>query len=156
MRGGAIFAALARAVVRRPLVFIAAVAVLALGGAALALRLEPSAGTDTLVSGSSDTAKANEDFKAKFGDDAIVVLVEGNLQRTVLGPDLGRLIRLEGCLSGNVPAEGLKALPPACTEIAELDPAKVVFGPGTFVNTSVNNITAQLGRLQQATAQQAD
>ena len=156
MRGGAIFAALARAVVRRPLVFIAAVAVLALGGAALALRLEPSAGTDTLVSGSSDTAKANEDFKDKFGDDAIVVLVEGNLQRTVLGPDLGRLIRLEGCLSGNVPADGLKNLPPACAEIKELDPAKVVFGPGTFVNTSVNNITAQLGRLQQTTAQQAD
>ena len=156
MRGGAIFAALARAVVRRPLVFIAAVALLALGGAALALRLEPSAGTDTLVSGSSDTAKANEDFKDRFGDDAIVVLVEGNLQRTVLGPDLGRLIRLEGCLSGNVPAKALKDLPPACGEIAELDPAKVVFGPGTFVNTSVNNITAQLGRLQQSTAAQAD
>ncbi len=135
---------------------MAVVAVLSLGGAALALRLEPSAGTDTLVSSSSDTAKANERFKDKFGDDAVVVLVKGNLQRTMLGPDLGRLIRLEGCLSGNVPAEGLKELPPACTELKELDPAQVVFGPGTFVNTSVKQLTEQLSVQTSAAAQQGD
>jgi len=143
-------------VVRRPLLVIAVVAVLSLAGAALALRLEPSAGTDTLVSGSSDTAKANERFKEKFGDDAVVVLVEGNLQRTMLGPDLGRLIRLEGCLSGNVPDEGLNELPRACTDIKELDPAQVVFGPGTFVNTSVNQITEQLSAQRSATARRSD
>jgi hydrophobe/amphiphile efflux-3 (HAE3) family protein len=135
---------------------MAVVAVLSLGGVALASGLEPSAGTNTLVSGSSDTAKANERFKEKFGDDAVVVLVEGNLQRTMLGPDLGRLIRLEGCLSGNVPDEGLEDLPRACTEIKELDPAKVVFGPGTFVTTSVNQITEQLAVQNRATAQRGD
>jgi len=147
---------LVRAVVRRPLLTIGIVAVLALGGAVLALRLEPSAGTDTLVSSSSDTAQANEDFKQKFGDDAVVVLVQGNLQRTMLGPDLGRLIRLEGCLSGNVPEKGLADLPPACREIKELDPAKVVFGPGTFVNTSVNRITEEFAVQSEATRRQAD
>lgn len=156
MRGGRTFAALARAVVARPRLTLAVVATLALGGAALALRLEPSAGTETLVSRSSATAEANQRFKDKFGDDAVVVLVEGNLQRTMLGPDLGRLIRLEGCLSGNVPEEGLKDLPPACTEIAELDPAQVVFGPGTFVTTSVNQITEQLAAQQAATQRESD
>ncbi len=135
---------------------MAVVALLSLGGAALASELEPSAGTDTLVSSSSDTAKANERFKEKFGDDAVVVLVKGNLQRTMLGPDLGRLIRLEGCLSGNVPARGLRDLPAACTEIKKLDPAKVVFGPGTFVNTSVNQITEQLSVQSRATAERGD
>ncbi len=142
--------------VRRPLQAMAVVAVLSLAGAALALSLEPSAGTDTLVSRSSDTAMANERFKEEFGDDAVVVLVEGNLQRTMLGPDLIRLIRLEGCLSGNVPDAGLANLPPACTEIKELDPAQVVFGPGTFVNTSVNQLTKQLSEQRNAVAQRGD
>ena len=51
------------------------------------------------------------------------MLVRGELARTVLTADLGRLIRLEGCLSGNVPdnKEGLGNLPPVCREIAELE-----------------------------------
>ena len=62
--------------------------------------------------------KATERFKRDFGDDAVVVLVKGDLQRTMLSPDLGRLIRLEGCLSGNVPEEGLRTLPDGCRELA--------------------------------------
>lgn len=154
------FGSLVRAVTRRPLVVLAIVGALALGGAALALRLEPQTGTDTLVSGSSPTAKANERFKRDFGDDAVVVLVKGekgkgDLQRTLLGPDLGRLVKLEGCLSGNVPAKGLKNLPAACRELAKLKPAKVVYGPGTFINTAVNRINDELAARQQSTRQQA-
>ena len=93
------FAAFVRAVTRRPLVVIAIVGALGLAGAVLALGLEPRAGTDTLVSPSSDVAKATDEFKHDFGDEAVVVLVKGDLQRTVLTPDLGRLIKLEGCLS---------------------------------------------------------
>ena len=121
-----------------------------------ATQLKPSAGTDTLVSASSDTARANDRFKREFGDDSVVVLVRGDLQRTVLSSDLGRLIRLEGCLSGNVPAKGLRDLPPACRELADLKPARVVFGPGTFVNTAVNQIQGELGRRQQTSAREAD
>ncbi|HZI90777.1 MAG TPA: MMPL family transporter [Thermoleophilaceae bacterium] len=156
MRRAIDFAALVRACVRRPLLAIGVVALLGLGGAVLALQLKPSAGTDTLVSGSSDTARADARFKREFGDDSVVVLVRGDLQRTVLSSDLGRLIRLEGCLSGNVPAKGLADLPPACRELSDLKPARVVFGPGTFVNTAVNQIQGELGSRQQASAQRAE
>ena len=130
---------------------LAVTAVLALAGAVLALRLEPSAATSTLVNRGSDTYKDTERFKKDFGDDAILVLVKGELTRTVLTPDLGRLIRLEGCLSGNVPntKKGLGNLPPVCRQIAQLHPAKVVYGPGTFVNTAVNQIGQQFAKQQQ-------
>jgi uncharacterized protein len=137
-------------VTRRPLPVLAATAVLALGGAVLALRLEPSAATETLVDQGSDTFKDTERFKEDFGDEAILVLVRGDLSRTVLTADLGRLIRLEGCLSGNVPdsKRGLATLPPVCRDIAQLDPARVVYGPGTFVNTAVSQIGDQFAKEQ--------
>ena len=82
---------------------------------------------------------------------------KGDLQRTLLSPDLGRLIKLEGCLSGNVPARGLRELPARCRELAKLKPAKVVFGPGTFINTAVGQINDELVQRQQAgSEQQAD
>jgi hydrophobe/amphiphile efflux-3 (HAE3) family protein len=137
---GKIFERIVKAVARRPLVPLAAVAVVAIAGALLALRLEPSTGTDSLVSQGSDTFTQTERFKDDFGDDAIVVLVEGDLQRTMLTSDLQKLIQLEGCLSGNVPKDGLRALPKPCRELAAFKPAKVVLGPGTFVNTSVQAI----------------
>jgi hydrophobe/amphiphile efflux-3 (HAE3) family protein len=136
---GEIFERIVRAVARRPLVPLAAVALIAVAGALFALRLEPSTGTDSLVSQGSETFKQTERFKQDFGDDAIVVLVEGDLQRTMLTTDLQKLIQLEGCLAG-APKDGLRALPEPCRELAELDPAKVVLGPGTFVNTSVGAI----------------
>ncbi len=144
------------AVVRRPLVTIAVVVALAIAGGVGALGLGTSAGADTLVSGSSDSARETERFKQSFGDEAVVVLVKGNLQRTLYSADLGRLIRLEGCLSGNVPDEALSDLPGVCNQIAELDPARVVFGPGTFINTSVNQLSGQLQQRGQAQARQAD
>jgi len=137
---GKIFERIVRAVARRPLVPLAAVALIAIAGALFALRLEPSTGTDSLVSQGSDTFKQTERFKQDFGDDAIVVLVKGDLQRTMLTTDLQKLIQLEGCLAGNAPKDGLRALPEPCRELAEFKPAKVVLGPGTFVNTSVGAI----------------
>ena len=103
MRSGERFARLVNAVTRRPLLVLGVTMVLALGGAALALRLEPSAATDTLVDRGSNTFQDTERFKHDFGDEAVVVLVRGNLQKTVLTSDLGRVLGLEGCLSGNAP-----------------------------------------------------
>jgi hydrophobe/amphiphile efflux-3 (HAE3) family protein len=142
-----VFERIVAAVARRPLVPLLAVAAVAIGGALLALRLEPSSGTDSLVSQGSESFEQTERFKRDFGDDAIVVLIEGDLQRTLLTSDLQRLIQLEGCLSGKVPADGLRNLPDVCGELAELKPAKAVLGPGTFVNTSVQTIGTGLTRL---------
>ncbi|MEA2435697.1 MAG: uncharacterized protein QOF65_253 [Thermoleophilaceae bacterium] len=151
MRGRDFFGRLARAVTSRPLVTIAVVAALALAGVVLALQLEPSASTDSLVGRSSAAAKATDRFHKQFGDESIVVLVKGRLERSVLSSDLLRLLTLEGCLSGNVPAAGLKDLPPPCSDLAASKPVKVVYGPGTFVNTAAAQITqGYLARQQQA------
>src|SRR3954468_11016680 len=149
------FGWIVRLAARQPFAVLAVVGLLALGGAALALRLEPSADTSTLVSRSSQTYEETQQFKKTFGDEAVVVLVKGDLQRTVLTSDLGRLLKLEGCLSGNVPERGLAQLPPVCREIAKLKPAKVVYGPGTFINTAAGQISDEFVKRSTATKQQA-
>jgi len=143
---GEVFERIVRAVARRPLVPLIAVAIIAIAGALFALRLEPSSGTDSLVSQGSKTFEQTERFKRDFGDDAVVVLVKGDLQQTLLTGDLQKLIQLEGCLSGNVPAEGLRSLPEPCRELAKLKPAQVVLGPGTFVNTVVETVGGEFTR----------
>jgi hydrophobe/amphiphile efflux-3 (HAE3) family protein len=151
------FARIVGAVVKRPLIVLVLTAALALGGARLALRLEPNASTDTLVDRGSGTFQATDRFTRDFGDEAVVVLIRGDLSKTLLTDDLGRVLRLEGCLSGNVPntKKGLGNLPPVCRQIARLKPAKVVFGPATFINTSVNAIGDEFLRRYQASQRQA-
>jgi uncharacterized protein len=151
------FDRVARAVTRRPLLVLASTAVLAFAGAVLALRLEPSTATETLVDRDSGTFEATERFKRDFGDEAVLVLVRGELTRTVLTADLGRVLRLEGCLSGNVPdtPRGLGNLPRVCREIAKLRPAKVVYGPGTFINTAANQIADEFRKRQRANRRRA-
>jgi uncharacterized protein len=167
VRGDA-FARIVGGVTRRPLLVLAVTALLALGGAVLALRLEPSAATETLVDRGSDSFQATERFKQDFGDEAVLVLVRGKLANTVLSDDLGRVLSLEGCLGGNIAPDDLRkelarhrrdprrGLPPVCGEIADLKPAKVVFGPGTFINTASNEIVEEYARRQQANQQRAE
>jgi hydrophobe/amphiphile efflux-3 (HAE3) family protein len=143
-------------VAERPLAVLAAAVVLALAGLALASRLEPSASTDTLVNRDSSAFEATERFRKQFGEEPVVVLVKGELQQSILTADLGTLLRLEGCLSGNVPKEGLATLPDVCGWFAENQPAKVVYGPGTFVNTAANQIAEGFSAKQAAKAREAD
>ena len=143
---------------RRPGRVLLAVAIVAGISAALALRLEPSTATDTLVGKRSDTYKATEVYRERFGDHAIIVLVRGDLQRLVLTDNLGRLLGLEGCLSGNKPkdepAPGGKGSP--CAEFARTKPVKVVYGPGTFINSAVGEINDQFQRQLGSKAQEAE
>jgi hydrophobe/amphiphile efflux-3 (HAE3) family protein len=127
------------------------VAVLAAAGLGLALRLSPSAATSTLVGSSGDATRVAHE---KFGDDAVYVLVRGDLTRMVLTEDLNRLVGVEGCLSGNVPS-GVVA-PGACGSLARLRAVQVVYGPGTFINSAVEQITAQLQAQTKSRAAQAD
>jgi uncharacterized protein len=152
-----VFRCIVRVVTRRPVLVMALTAAAALGGAALALRLQPSAATETLVDRGSETFAATERFQRDFGDEAVLVLVKGELSRTVLTADLGRVLALEGCLSGNVPdnERGLRRLPPVCRELAELKPAKVVYGPATFISTAANRISKELVTRQRASRARA-
>src|SRR3712207_22197 len=104
MRRAGVFERVVQAVARRPRPVLALSAVLCAARAALALGLHPSAATGTLAGRSSEPFQATERFRERFGDHAIVVLVRGPLEQIVLTENLGRLLRLEGCLSGNKPA----------------------------------------------------
>src|SRR4051794_3610328 len=100
----------------------------------------------TLIDTDAPSYRATQQVRETFGEEPVVVLVEGDLQQLVLTPNLGRLLRLEGCLSGNVPA-GVKPIPGPCTELAQLNPVESVNGPATFLNEAVIQIDRQLNHL---------
>jgi predicted RND superfamily exporter protein len=152
-----LLSALAGGATRRPWLTVAVAIVLGLGGAAFASRLHPTAATDTFVSSSSPEYKDTQRFYKNFGEEPIVVLVKGSLQQLVLSSDVDRLVGLEGCLSGNVPAAALAQEGGAngpCGQLAKARTVKVVFGPGTFINEAVTQIDEQLAvQTKQAEAQ---
>ncbi|MCW3039373.1 MAG: superfamily protein-like exporter, partial [Solirubrobacterales bacterium] len=144
---------------RRPAATAAAVLALALAGGLLALGLKPTSADDTFISRSSETYKASQAYHRDFGEDAVYVLVQQPVKNLVLDVgNLQRVIGLEGCLGGNIP-QGVA--PPGgkdgpCARLGRTKPAKVVFGPGTFINTSVTQIQEQFTTQQQEAARQAD
>src|SRR3954447_19023880 len=126
---------------RRPLLTIAVVALLSFAGALAAITgLHSSTSTDTLIDKSSASYDATKKYRDLFGGDPVVIMAKGDLRHTIETSDLGRLLQLEGCLAGNVPKQGLKQLPPVCTTLAQKHPVKVVYGPGTFINTAAGEI----------------
>ncbi len=120
--------------------------VLAVVAAAGATRLPTDAGVDTLTDSDSATAEATRQVRETFGEEPVVVLVEGELPELLLGDDLFKLLRLEGCLSGKVP-KGSEAIPGPCAELAEMEAVEFLTGPATFLNESVVQIDNQLQRL---------
>ena len=149
MNASGFLSALAGGAARRPRLVIAAAIVLGLAGAGLALRLRPTAATSTFVSGSSSQYRATQRFYESFGEEPIEVLVRGDLQQLVLSEDIDRLVGLEGCLSGNVPASALGregGINGPCGQLARAHTVKVALGPGTFVNEAANQIDEQLAQ----------
>src|SRR5258706_2952175 len=135
------FARISAAAGRRPLLTLALAALLSLAGALAAITgLQASTSTDTLVDRGSSSYDATNKYRTLFGGDPVVIMAKGDLRHTVETSDLGRLLQLEGCLAGNVPKAGLNKLPPICTQLANEHPVKVVYGPGTFVNTAAGEI----------------
>ena len=120
---------------------------LGLGGAGLALSLRPSAATDTFVGRSSTGYRATQSYYRSFGEEPVDVLVKGNLEDMLLSADIDRLLGLEGCLAGKVPAAGLPhegGTNGPCAQLDRLGTVKVVIGPGTFVNEAVEQIDGLL------------
>ncbi|HYH62822.1 MAG TPA: MMPL family transporter [Solirubrobacterales bacterium] len=156
MRG--VFARVGAWCVERPGPVIALAVLLVILGAVGALTLKPNGEADTLVDESSDTYQATEELKDKFGDDPIVVLIKGDLEQMVLTEDLQRILFLESCLAGTAPegevAKGIET-PEVCNELAASKPARVVYGPATFLNQFANQATQQLQAQQAASEKQA-
>jgi predicted RND superfamily exporter protein len=119
---------------------------LALGVGVAATQLPTDAATNTLVDSDTASYQATQEVKRDFGEEPVVILAEGDLQRLVLTSNLGRLLRLEGCLSGKVP-KGAKPIPGPCAELAAQNPVRSVVGPATFLNEAVIQIDRQLQRL---------
>jgi len=120
--------------------------VLAVAAALGATQLPTDAGVDTLADPGSATARATRQVHEAFGEEPIVVLVKGELPELLLGEDLFRLLRLEGCLSGKVP-KGSEPIPGPCAELAQTGAVEFLTGPATFLNESVVQIDNQLRRL---------
>ena len=120
--------------------------VVAVGAGLGATQIPTDAGVGTLVDTDTATYRATQEVRAAFGEEPVVVLAEGDLQNLILTPNVFRLLRLEGCLSGKVP-KGAEAIPGPCRELAELDPVEFVSGPATFLNEAVIQIDRQLRRL---------
>jgi hydrophobe/amphiphile efflux-3 (HAE3) family protein len=142
---------------RRPLAVGLAVGLLAIAGGLLALRLTPTAATETLVGKETPSYQATQRFHDRFGDDAVYVLVREPVTKLTMTSDILRMIGLEGCLSGNAPAG---EVPPGgargpCARLAATKPVKVVFGPGTFLNTAVGQIADEFDAQKQRSAAQA-
>ncbi len=124
-----------------------------MAAAVAATRIPTDAGTDTLVDTDSAGYRATQDLQDTFGEEPVVVLAKGNLQRLVLTDNLARLLRLEGCLSAKLPP-GAKPIPGPCAELARLKPVEFVAGPATFLNEAVIQISEQLERLSRTVSPQ--
>ena len=158
MTVGERFQRLVGAASRRPVATLALVVVLALGGGALALSLQPSAGIDTFVSRSSVTYQATVAEQRHFGQDAVIVLIHESLPDLLQTRDLATLTELEACFAGQyaVPSAALRAFTfisshapyggpgSPCAKLARFRPAQVVYGPGTFLNRAVAAVNTQI------------
>jgi hypothetical protein len=120
--------------------------VLAVAAGVGATRIPTDAGVGTLADTDTSTYRATQQVRDAFGEEPVVVLAQGDLQRLILTSNIFRLLRLEGCLSGKVP-KGAKPIPGPCAELARQDPVEFVSGPATFLNEAVVQIDRQLRRL---------
>jgi uncharacterized protein len=132
--------------VRHARAVLAVSALLAVAAGIAATQLPTDAATDTLVDSDTASYQATQQVRRDFGEEPVVILAEGDLQRLVLTSNLGRLLRLEGCLSGKAP-KGVEPIPGPCAELAEQDPVRSVVGPATFLNEAVIQIDRQLEKL---------
>jgi hydrophobe/amphiphile efflux-3 (HAE3) family protein len=145
------FGAIAAWSVRHARVVLVVAGLVAIAAAVAATQVHTDAGLGTLVDTGDPTYEATQRVRSEFGEEPVVVLVKGSLPKLLLGNDIFRLTRLEGCLSGKVP-KGVKPLPGACEEIAAMKPVEFLAGPATFLNEAVVQIDAQLERMSKQVA----
>jgi hydrophobe/amphiphile efflux-3 (HAE3) family protein len=156
-----LLARIAGRAVERPTPVIVAAVLLTLIGAIAALGLEADRSPNSLVDRGSSTYAGTQSFYREFGDEPVEILVEGDLRQILETRNLGRMLALEGCLSGNVRGGRVISGQPApapCAAIARLHPSAVVFGPATFLNQlaiQANRVLGEQAAASQANAQRA-
>ncbi len=126
---------------------VGALAVVVLALAVFGLtQLGTSAAVRTVVGTSSPAYSAERDAAERFGDETILVLVRQSAGDIGLTEDLATLATFEQCLAGTIPDDD--PLPGGedgpCAELADADPAQVIYGPGTFATTGVDAINAEI------------
>jgi len=129
--------------VKHPIVVIVGAISVALVSVTFAVtKLEYSSDLTTLLSSKSDEIRTTEKLAESFGEEPVLVLIKADLSKLLLTDDLGRLIGLEGCLSGRVPkdTEPIGGRSGPCSKLAEDDYIKAVYGPGTFINEATRQI----------------
>lgn len=124
-------------VLARPRRLLACVVlVLALAGLAVA-QLTPEAPPSLLAGPGSEAATATRSVERNFGGEPIVVLLKGDIDTVLSATNLAALRDLEGRLS-------------------KLDGVQTVFGPGTFVGQTIDQIKSVLSRELGDVGRQAD
>ncbi len=140
------FGSLAAWAARHARVVLAVGLVVAVAAGVGATRIPTDAGLGTLVDTDTGTYRATQRVREVFGEEPVVVLARGDLQRLILSDNIFSLLRLEGCLAAKVP-KGATPLPGPCAELAAMEPVEFLSGPATFLNEAVVQIDAQLRRL---------
>ncbi len=127
--------ALATRAPRATLIVLAAVAV---AGAVAGVLVPVDGRLDRLAPSGSAAERAGETERASFGGDTAVIVIRGDMVRTLLDEaDRLRVGGLEGCLGGIVDK---KAKPGPCTRIRDLNAVKSVDGPITYLNSAIASI----------------
>ncbi len=149
MKAANALGALAGAAARRPWPVIALATVAGLLAIVGALALRPRADASTLVSSASSEYRQTQVYHRAFGEEPVTVLVQENLEKLLLSSDLARLVGLEGCLSGRIPASALGQVGGRhgpCGRLAASHAVKVVYGPGTFLSEAATQIDQEVER----------
>ena len=148
---GDFFGAAAAGIARRPWFSLGPGLLIALVAVVAATGMDTQKVTDAIFDRNSDayvnTSRADRDF----GDDPVVIVADGDLDRILDSGNIERLNVLEQCVAGGI-SRGRGELFKICERINEIDPVEVTTGPATFLGRAVNGITSvyerQLKRLQ--------
>lgn len=123
---------------RAPRATLGLLVVLAVAGGLAGVLVPVDGRLDRLAPSGSSAAKAGETERASFGGDAALIVIRGDMVKTLTSEaDRLRVGGLEGCLAGIVDPATKKG---PCYEIKRLGAVKSVDGPVTYLNSAIAQI----------------
>lgn len=123
---------------RAPRATLGLLVVLAVAGGLAGVLVPVDGRLDRLAPSGSSAAKAGEIERASFGGDAALIVIRGDMVKTLTSEaDRLRVGGLEGCLAGLVDPATKKG---PCYEIKRLGAVKSVDGPVSYLNSAIAQI----------------